>query len=276
MLYFLYHLSDLNHFPSLDTAREQPIPFSASANGYGAAAPMSPSTFAGDRQKVVESTAFNEAFSNPGLVKLPVPELQAQREQVPERTGRPERTRERKAPDIAAESDSDVAQPQQQVYDAVGPSESELLRDLPFTLQGLSSTNLAFQKSLSIKLPETLPAPLISLLHTLAEPSLLCRGLSKFVESSEGGLVGQSFRSAIERELRSYLGLVATLEGQIRRALAQLDDAQPRLGIGKVGVTLKRCVIWTREATMGLRLMTLMVEKSKGMSHWRYIHDTSC
>jgi gamma-tubulin complex component 3 len=144
-----------------------------------------------------------------------------------------------------------------------GPTEPTLLRELPFTLQGLSSTNLVFS-SAALKLPPTLPTPLISLLHTLAEPSLLYRGLSEFVESTEGGLVGQSFRSALGRELRSYLGLVATLEGQIRRALAQLDESQPHHGIGKAGVTLKRCVIWTREATMGLRLMSLMVEESKG------------
>ena len=84
------------------------------------------------------------------------------------------------------------------------------------------------------------------------------------MESTEGGLVGQSFRSALGKELRSYLGLVATLEGQIRRALAQLDEAQSHNGIGKAGVTLKRCVIWTREATLGLRLMSLMVEESRG------------
>lgn len=81
-----------------------------------------------------------------------------------------------------------------------------------------------------------------------------------------GGLVGQSFRSALGAELRSYLGLVATLEGQIRRALAQLDESLPRQGIGKAGVTLRRCVVWTREATMGLRLMSLMVEESRGES----------
>ena len=99
------------------------------------------------------------------------------------------------------------------------PAEAALLRDLPFTLQGLSSTNLPFSDKNSLKLPPTLPVPLLSLLHTLAEPSLLYRSLSKFVESSEGGLVGQSLRSAIGQELRSYLSLVATLEAQIRRAL---------------------------------------------------------
>ncbi|KAI9849894.1 MAG: Microtubule-nucleating Tub4p (gamma-tubulin) complex component [Sclerophora amabilis] len=146
------------------------------------------------------------------------------------------------------------------------PSEAALLRDLPFTLQGLSSTNLPFVSSATLTLPQTLPTPLISLLHTLAEPSLLYRGLSEFVQSSEGGLVGQSLRAAIGGELRSYLKLVATLEAEIRRALASLDDREPRGGIGKAGVTLKRCVVYTREATMGLRFMSLMVEESKSLT----------
>lgn len=145
----------------------------------------------------------------------------------------------------------------------INPPETALLRDLPFTLQGLSSTHLPFSSESTLKLPTTLPVPIISILHTLAEPSLLYRGLSSFVQSADGGLLGQSLRAAIAGELRSYLGLVATLEGQIRRALASLDETQPRNGIGKAGVTLKRCVVWTREATMGLRLMSLIGEESK-------------
>ena len=145
------------------------------------------------------------------------------------------------------------------------PPETALLRDLPFTLQGLSSTNLAFTSPSTLTLPPTLPVPLISLLHTLAEPSLLYRGLSGHIQSSQGGLIAQSLKAAIGQELRSYLGLVATLEGEIRRALASLDKGEPRNGIGKAGVTLKRCVVWTREATMGLRLMSLMVEESKSV-----------
>lgn len=150
-------------------------------------------------------------------------------------------------------------------YSNLEPSEPSLLRDLPFTLQGLSSINFVFTDPMTLQLPKTLPVPLISLLHTLAEPCLLYKTLTSFVESSDGGLIGQSFRSALSIELRSYLGLVATLEGQIRRALVQLkdDSDEPRLAIGKAGVTLKRCVVWTREATMGLRLMSLMVESAK-------------
>jgi gamma-tubulin complex component 3 len=148
-------------------------------------------------------------------------------------------------------------------YANIEPSETVLLRDLPFTLQGLSSASLPFTKTPGLKLPFTLPSPIISLLHTLAEPSLLYQNLEAFVQSSEGGLLGQSLRAAVGNELRSYLALVATLEGQIKRTLSSLDGTLPKGGIGKAGVTLKRCVVWTREATMGLRLLSLIAEESK-------------
>jgi gamma-tubulin complex component 3 len=143
------------------------------------------------------------------------------------------------------------------------PSETALLRDLPFNLQGLSSTSFVFTSPTSVKLPADVPIPVLSLLNTLAEPCLLYRGLSDFIQTSEGGLVGQSLRAAIGTELRSYLSLVATLEGEIRRALTAIEKQDEKQGIRKAGVTLKRCVIWTRDATMGLRLMTLVIEESK-------------
>ncbi|KKK11837.1 hypothetical protein P175DRAFT_0477321 [Aspergillus ochraceoroseus IBT 24754] len=139
------------------------------------------------------------------------------------------------------------------------PVEQGLLRDLPFNLQGLSSSDLQFSSATTLKLPPTLPLPMVSLLNALAEPCLLYRGLSTFVEGSGGGLVSQSLRAAISNELRSYLGLVATLEGEIRRALAAPEESAG----SKSGVTLKRCVVWTRDATMALRLMSLIVEESK-------------
>lgn len=152
----------------------------------------------------------------------------------------------------------------------VDPAEPVLLRDLPFTLQGVSSSTLAFPSPDRLRLPSTLPPPIIHLLHTLAEPALLYRGLDAFVKSATPkslptGLLGQSLRAAIGSELRAYLTLVATLESQIRHALSTLDQSSPRGGIGKAGVTLKRCVIWTREATMGLRLLSLIAEESKSM-----------
>ncbi|KAJ5493083.1 Spindle pole body component alp6 [Penicillium diatomitis] len=141
-------------------------------------------------------------------------------------------------------------------------TEQRLLRDLPFNLQGLSSNNVQFQTSSVLKLPSDLPAPLTSLLNALAEPCLLYKELAEFAEASDGGLVNQSLRAAIANELRSYLGLVATLEAEIRQALTSLTNttaATSRKGL----VTLKRCVVWTRDATMALRLMSLIVEEAR-------------
>lgn len=198
---------------------------------------------------------FHEAFQPSGLRKFPPEEA-------------------RRGPDDSRADDEDT-----EVLDArdvtlkskflsdhqneLNPPETSLLRDMPFTLQGLSSTTLPFAKDNSLKLPATLPPPLISLLHSLAEPSLLYKDLTDWVKTPAGGLLGQSLRAAVNGELRAYLNLVATLEGQIRRALSSLDESAPRSGIGKAGVTLKRCVVWTREATMGLRLLSLIAEESK-------------
>lgn len=143
------------------------------------------------------------------------------------------------------------------------PPESTLLRDLPYNLQGISSSNLKFSSEPStLSLPPTLPIPIISVLHTLAEPCLLYKGLASFVEassSSDGGLIMQSLRAAVANELRSYLGLVATLEVETRRALIANEPNAAARG----GVTLRRFVAWTRDATMALRLMSLIVEEAQ-------------
>ena len=144
------------------------------------------------------------------------------------------------------------------------PTELDLLRDLPFNMQGLSSSSYRFVSASAVKLPSTLPIPILSLLNTLAEPCLLYKTLANYVDSQDGGLVNQSLRAAISGELRSYLGLVATLEGEIRRALTAIEKGEDnKNGVRAAGVTLKRCVIWTRDATMGLRLMALIVEDSQ-------------
>jgi len=71
------------------------------------------------------------------------------------------------------------------------------------------------------------------------------------------GLVGQSLRGAIKGEISGWMNLVAGIEGEIRGYLAQ--DENPGT------VTLKRCAIWVREGTLGLRLMSVMIEDTKGL-----------
>ena len=75
--------------------------------------------------------------------------------------------------------------------------------------------------------------------------------------------MNQSLRAAIAIELRAYLSLVATLEAEIRQALVAIGDGTEPQGVRKGGVTLKRCVVWTRDATMALRLMSLIVEEAQ-------------
>ncbi|KAF2155101.1 spc98 like protein [Myriangium duriaei CBS 260.36] len=262
ILYFLYKLAE----PDTDKLRMRleeigsseigsPNPVTVAGRRTNNAAATGRVTSLDSRRTEPSGPATDDAFAKRGLPKLPrteappSPKGRISREAHPSRPGS-QRTKE--------EPDQDPLLIQQ----PADPTEAALLRDLSFTLQGLGSTNLPFRDQKTLRLPAGLPVPLVSLLHALAEPSLLYRHLAAYVDSPDGGLVGQSLRSAIGEELRSYLGLVATLEGQVRRALAQIDGDQSRRSLGTAGVTLKRCVVWTREATLGLRLMSMIVEES--------------
>jgi gamma-tubulin complex component 3 len=218
-----------------------------------------------ERQFDVNSPAFNQAFSNAGLLRLPNAEDPSAAAKQDRQIPRSRRDKAKAEPGASGDAEAAASpEPTSYVsYDILEPSEPTLLRDLPFTLQGYSSTNFTFVSNKVLKLPNTLPVPVVSILHTLAEPSLLYKQIHDYVQETDGGLLGQSFRSALDVELRAYLQFVAQLEAQIRRALAQLNDDEPRQGIGKAGVTLRRCVLWSRDSTTALRLLNLMVEQTK-------------
>ncbi|KAL6721335.1 Microtubule-nucleating Tub4p (gamma-tubulin) complex component [Lecanora helva] len=246
ILYLLHQLADSTPFGDNLSLNGEPQPDSGGARLR-------------ERKQSQDDQVFQDAFASPGLSRLPTHESQRRApfaSAVPEERKSRNRDRKRFEGTHRAEGGSEKE---------IGKefSEAALLRDLPFTLQGISSNNLPFSSLTTLDLPAQLPLPIISLLNTLAEPSLLYRNLSDFVERRDEGLIGQSLRSAISNELRSYLGLIATLEGEIRRAFTTSDNNDQQGRIGKAGVTLKRCVIWTREATMGLRLMSLMTEEAK-------------
>lgn len=255
ILYLLYQLADS---PDPD----EPLPLEPAPSRHPLEASIRPEHHATPKSQTpavaTDEEVFNEAFAQAGLKKFPPQPREAKRADEEKERHTPDATKESPKREVALKSRHLADN-----YVDIDPSEPSLLRDLPFTLQGLSSTTMPFEKLDTLSLPPTLPAPIISLLHTLAEPSLLYKSLDTFVKSQVKGLLGQSLRAAISTELKSYLSLIATLEVQIRRALASLDEDAPRRGIGKAGVTLKRCVVWTREATMGLRLMCLIAEESE-------------
>lgn len=247
ILYLLHQLADSDPDgggPALDDPR-----------------PGSRDTGLGRHSDGQDEQVLNDAFATAGMPRLPPPLHESRPNSTLQNGGAAER-RGYQRPSRKTEKSEDSG-PQIAKSPSTGPSETALLRDLPFILQGLSTTNLPFTSLTTLDLPPNLPIPIISLLHTLAEPSLLYRSLSDFVESRGDGLIGQSLRSAIGGDLRSYLGLISTLEGEIRRAITSLDNNEQQGRLGKAGVTLKRCVVWTREATMRLRLMSLMVDEAK-------------
>ncbi|ORY57250.1 Spc97/Spc98 family protein [Pseudomassariella vexata] len=285
MLYLLYQLAD-SHDPNVDDRdayeeyikEERKLREQRRRPVSRAGAPSSPESprprsHRGIAQEAVDNELYPTAA---GLKTVPPPSRtrSIRAESVGEYSEYPETMAESKEFKRPYTADKEPLQPTKrgvaikskmlaENYADIDPSEPALLRDLPYTLQGLSSSTLPFGKPYSLKLPRTLPTPLISLLNTLAEPSLLYRTLEDFIQTPATGLLNQSLRAAINSELRAYLTLVATLEGQIRLALSTIDENAPRSGIGKAGVTLKRCVVWTHEATMGLRLMSLIAEESR-------------
>ncbi|KAJ8097114.1 Spc98 family-domain-containing protein [Lipomyces tetrasporus] len=152
------------------------------------------------------------------------------------------------------------------------PSETKLLSDIPFTLQGLNTSTLPFVNSNTISLPNTLPLPTISILHSLVEPALLYKHLMIFIESPSG-LIGQAFRRAIEKELRGYLSLVSKIDEEIRKELETEKTAQEwKRGWSLGGVTLRKCIYWLREPTIILRLMTDMADKCKDKNGGRLLN----
>ncbi|KAJ5916324.1 hypothetical protein N7504_000339 [Penicillium tannophilum] len=274
ILYLLYKLSDENEFAAEQGGERSRSPLMDDGNlqnmlGRG----TRPRRGTGSRPFDSEDDE-GPAVSSSASQRVPL-------SSKPERQSslRRDWEREERASRVASSFDTAMTDREDERADAASPRPSTatptaqprapegfehgLLRDLPFNLQGLSSTNLRFQSASILKLPPNLPAPIISLLNCLAEPCLLYKGLSTFVESTEGGLVNQSLRAAIANELRSYLSLVATLEAEIRQALAAIGNATEPKSVRKGGVTLKRCVVWTRDATMALRLMSLIVEESR-------------
>lgn len=258
ILYLLYKLSDDS---SSESRPRNPLADSdqfANMPRHHTLSPRKPFVTDADGDDVEEDNSAENAMpshppshrgrSLPKRVTPPVEEAEDTRDQE-----------ERPKP---AESQKLIPQARQEPA-VVVPSELELLRDLPFNLQGVSSAHFEFTSTTSLKLPSTLPVPILSLLHALAEPCLLYRGLAEYAAEQDGGLITQSLRSAINNELRSYLSLVASLETEIRQALASVQDTLNHKAVRMTGVTLKRCLIWTRDATMGLRLMKVIVEDSK-------------
>lgn len=253
ILYFLYQLTD-----------SEDASLGSSHNGHEGASSRRDT---GDATMQEQSSRprsrrddkpFDDAFAPDGLPRVLRP-LQTATESIRQESRQSQRSNGHK-PDSPSRNTPARTTPLPTNRSETDQPENALLRDLPFTLQGLTSTNLQFSSKSTLRIPPTLPPPVVSVLYALAEPSLLYKGLEAFVHSSEPGLLGQSLRAAIGDKLRSYLKLIAGLEGQIRQTLAGHSQGESGL---RAGVTLKKLVVATREPTRVLRLLSLIAEESK-------------
>lgn len=114
-----------------------------------------------------------------------------------------------------------------------------ILSDLPYTLQGLKTNNLAWTPN-GLVLPSKLMWPSLGLLHRLGEPALLYREIRTVLATLPPGLLMQALCSAVEEKLEDYLEFVGQLEKEVR----QRSD-----------MTLSRCLVMIRKTTDGLRLL---------------------
>ncbi|KAG0193699.1 Gamma-tubulin complex component 3 [Apophysomyces sp. BC1034] len=98
---------------------------------------------------------------------------------------------------------------------------------------------------------------------------------SKF-EDPTMGLVGQSFCSALQRELTDYYKLIAVLEAQIEKQTMQLSGVDNTSLPNEHTLTLKRLFVWTKESLERLKLMSALVDvcrDQKGGTLVSTMHD---
>lgn len=160
----------------------------------------------------------------------------------------------------------------------LGPSGDEMLAELPYTLQGITTQifpwkTTASSKSIVLGIPDTLIWPNIGLVNQLLEPALLYKTIKERLQDRESesrrqgakpiGLVEQALHSAIDEELQGYLTLVGVVESEVRRQQQQQQDAASRNKPRRV--TIRRCIVLLQEATLGLRLVHSIMKESEGL-----------
>ncbi|KAL5248692.1 hypothetical protein ACHWQZ_G017773 [Mnemiopsis leidyi] len=128
-----------------------------------------------------------------------------------------------------------------------GYGEADLVRDLLFVFQGISTNAIRWEASKLCYIPQPalkLPKPKLDLACKLAELGFLYKQIKSFVDQrlseQSYGLIGQAFCSAIMQELKEYYRLIAILENQNTS--------------GKL--SLHRLLVWSHDTFDQLRLIS--------------------
>ncbi|KAI9317136.1 Spc98 family-domain-containing protein [Dichotomocladium elegans] len=158
-------------------------------------------------------------------------------------------------------------------------SESKILRDLIFVLQGIDGQYIRFDKTTNeytIDPSAYVPQPTRDLIRRVTELGWLYKQVQGFLRPAlsagtqqewqqEAGLVGQAFCFALQRELVDYYKLIAVLEAQIDKQDSAASDDAASVGVPtEHTLTLRRLLLWTRESAQRLRLMSVLVDACRG------------
>lgn len=179
--------------------------------------------------------------------------------------------------------------------------QSELLRDLLFILQGIDGQRVKFLRpkvtvhssleaplsvEAGVKVDDKVPQPTQDLIHQLSELGWLFRRVSSALNDpsrkQRGGLTLQSLDCALERELKDYYRLIATLESRslvkdlednssaeslLKPVLLQAEEEQEQYLNQDLdpqdGLTLRRMAVWTANMKLRMRMMSVLVDGSE-------------
>ncbi|KAI9270462.1 Spc98 family-domain-containing protein [Phascolomyces articulosus] len=149
-------------------------------------------------------------------------------------------------------------------YEPVVP-ESALLRDLIFIFQGIDGQYIKYDshnQEYVMDSQANVPQPTKDLVYRLTEIGWLYQRIQTFIRprcnDPSAGLVAQAFCFALQHELTDYYKLIAVLEAQIEKQ-ASNTTAVPN----EHTLTLRRLLLWTRESSQRLRLMSVLVDVCK-------------
>ncbi|KAH6914861.1 gamma-tubulin complex component 3 [Coprinopsis sp. MPI-PUGE-AT-0042] len=153
-------------------------------------------------------------------------------------------------------------------------SESLLLRDAVYLLQGISGKYINFasndQEDDKITFAEshyTVSTPTKTLIYRLAELGYLYRRVNTFIREREKagviGMIEQSLCHHLQTQLNDYYRLIAVLETQMQSNGFLPLESNTDPGAQETGVSLKRLDVWLNDWRLRMRLMSVCVEGAK-------------
>eukprot|EP00727_Mastigamoeba_balamuthi_P011635 m51a1_g7094 putative gamma tubulin ring complex protein 3 (865) ;mRNA; r:37505-40516 len=141
-------------------------------------------------------------------------------------------------------------------------SESDVVRDMLYALQGVPSQTLVLSQGphSHYVLSPTVGAPqrLRDLVARVCEVGWLYGRVCEAIEGAGPGVAQQGLASALQRERAEYLRLVAVLDA------ARCDSGGSGGSDGPEGLTAHRLLVWLHEAARRMHVLAMVADAARG------------